>query len=387
MAPRHAKKKRTKAVAEDGTSQTKSKKWLFLSLGLVAVLGIGGAIAIVATSSGTSSADATATRSTKAFTVVATTPTDNSTVDSSAAIRVSLSAALSPASPLPTLTPAAPGTWARLSDTTLEFEPQAPFAPGQSVTVTVPGGATGLTSTSGAHLAGTVSSSFQVGGLSLLRVQQLLAEEGYLPVTFTPAVLNTGIAQTAEEIGTFNFRWSTLPASLTSQWKVGENNVVTKGAIMRFEDVHNLTTDGTITPQFETALLADRAAGKSDPAPYTYVDVTKTLPETLHLYSNGQVVYTTLVNTGIPGQETPNGTWPVYLRYKVTTMSGTNPDGTPYHDEGILWTSYFYRGDALHGFVRSTYGWPQSLGCVEMSNDHAGVVWPQTPIGTLVTVS
>ena len=67
-------------------------------------------------------------------------------------------------------------------------------------------------------------------------------------------------------------------------------------------------------------------------------------------------------------------------------MSGTNPDGSHYHDTGIPWVSYFNGGDALHGYIRASYGWPQSLGCVEMPFANAGAVWPYTPIGTLVTI-
>ena len=48
--------------------------------------------------------------------------------------------------------------------------------------------------------------------------------------------------------------------------------------------------------------------------------------------------------------------------------------------------SYFHGGDALHGFIRPGYGYPQSLGCVEMPPANAGVVYPYTPLGTLVTV-
>ena len=64
----------------------------------------------------------------------------------------------------------------------------------------------------------------------------------------------------------------------------------------------------------------------------------------------------------------------------------TNPDGSHYHDTGIPWVSYFNGGDALHGYIRASYGWPQSLGCVEMPFANAGAVWPYTPIGTLVTI-
>ena len=70
----------------------------------------------------------------------------------------------------------------------------------------------------------------------------------------------------------------------------------------------------------------------------------------------------------------------------MTTMTGTNPDGSHYVDPGIPWVSYFHGGDALHGFVRGSYGFPQSDGCVEMPPANAEVVYPLTPLGTLVTV-
>jgi lipoprotein-anchoring transpeptidase ErfK/SrfK len=117
------------------------------------------------------------------------------------------------------------------------------------------------------------------------------------------------------------------------------------------------------------------------------VYVSQSLPETATVYSNGTEVYSTRANTGVAGASTAPGTYPVYLRYTVTTMRGTNPDGSKYVDPGIPWVSYFNGGDALHGFVRSRYGFPQSDGCVEMPPANAAVVYPLTPIGTLVTVS
>ncbi len=163
--------------------------------------------------------------------------------------------------------------------------------------------------------------------------------------------------------------------------------MLTHGAVMTFEDEHGMTTDGSAGPQVWTALLADAAAGKVTAAPYDYVYVQKTTPESATVYRNGVAVYSTPANTGVAGAPTASGTFPVYLRYTVTTMKGTNPDGTKYSDPGIPWVSYFNGGDALHGFVRSSYGFPQSDGCVELPPANAAVVWPMTPIGTLVTVS
>jgi len=156
---------------------------------------------------------------------------------------------------------------------------------------------------------------------------------------------------------------------------------------MGYESQHNMKTDGQAGPAVWQQLLADASAGTIDPSPYNYVYVTTTLPQTTTVYSDGTAVYSTRANTGIAAAPTASGTFPVYLRYKVTTMSGTNPDGSKYVDPGIPWVSYFNGGDALHGFVRGGYGYPQSLGCVEMPPANAAVVYPLTPIGTLVTVS
>jgi lipoprotein-anchoring transpeptidase ErfK/SrfK len=186
--------------------------------------------------------------------------------------------------------------------------------------------------------------------------------------------------------GSFSWRW-TEPASLVGLWTVGTTNPITKGAVMAYESEHNMKTDGVAGPAVWQQLLSDAADGTVDTSPYNYVYVTKTLPETTTVYSDGTAVYSTRANTGVAAAPTASGTFPVYLRYKVTTMSGTNPDGSKYVDPGIPWVSYFNGGDALHGYVRGSYGYPQSDGCVEMPPANAAVVYPLTPIGTLVTVS
>jgi hypothetical protein len=134
-------------------------------------------------------------------------------------------------------------------------------------------------------------------------------------------------------------------------------------------------------------LLQAAAKNRFDPNSYNYVVVSQSpLPEKLMLYVSGHHVYTSFVNTGVSSAPTASGTWPVYERFTVTTMSGTYPDGGTYSDPGIPWVSYFHGGDALHGFLRSQYGFPQSLGCVEMPFSNAMHLWPYTPIGTLVSV-
>ena len=199
-----------------------------------------------------------------------------------------------------------------------------------------------------------------------------------------PVAAPQELAQPQE--GSFTWRYPE-PASLVSQWTPGAANVLTKGAVMRFEDTHQMTTDGVPGPAVWTALLADAAAGKVTGDAYNYVFVSKAQPQRVTVYSNGAAAYTTLANTGVTGADTEVGTFPVFEHLTVTTMDGTNPDGSKYHDTGIPWVSYFNGGDALHGFVRPGYGYPQSNGCVEMLPANAAVVYPYTPVGTLVTVA
>jgi lipoprotein-anchoring transpeptidase ErfK/SrfK len=167
---------------------------------------------------------------------------------------------------------------------------------------------------------------------------------------------------------------------------VGTNNVVLQGALMNFQLVHNLATTGSMNPTTWHELVSAAIKHQVDPRSYNYVYVRQTLPQLLRLYTNGKITYETYVNTGISAAPTQAGTYPVYVRYLVTTMSGVNPNGQAYSDPGIPWVSYFHGGDALHGFLRSQYGYPQSLGCVEMTFAHAAILFPHTPIGTLVTV-
>ena len=95
---------------------------------------------------------------------------------------------------------------------------------------------------------------------------------------------------------------------------------------------------------------------------------------------------TTPTNTGIASRPTALGTYPVYVRYTFNSMSGFNPDGSYYHDP-VYWINYFNGGDAVHGFVRGSYGFPQSLGCVELPIPTAQVAFNHLAIGDLVTVA
>lgn len=351
------------------------------------ILGVAAVAFIVISRPHSPAASASTSKPPAPLTVVRTTPTGTN-VNGASIIAVQFSTALAPRSPMPTLSPAVPGRWAVLSPTLLQYEATEPLVPGTMEALTVKGGTVGMVGSRGQHLAASVTTSFTVAPGSTLRLQQMLAELGYLPLTFTAASpLTSPTQEGAPQTGAFTWRWPDQPASLTSLWTPGTYNVITKGAVMNFESQHGLTADGVAGTAVWGAVLQALESGQDNTLPYDYVIVSQVLPESATVYENGAAVYHTVVNTGIAAAPTADGTFPVYARYTVTTMSGTNPDGSHYADPGIRWVSYFNGGDALHAFPRASYGFPQSLGCVEMPLANAAVVFPLTPLGTLVTVS
>ena len=273
------------------------------------------------------------------------------------------------------------GRWVQTDSHTLVFRPAgdgAPFDSDESVRFPRP-----------VELLG--GTTWHVAEASFLRLQQLLANEGYLPLTWSGAsVAPTRRAEltaaTTAPTGTFHWRYPNTPRELSSLWTEGEPNTIMRGAVMMFQHDHGLTVDGIAGPQVWHAVIADAIAGKRKPGGYSYVYVHRNVPQLLTLWHNGRVVLTSPGNTGVPAAPTALGTWPVFEHIPIGRMSGRNPNGTRYDDPGIRWISYFHGGEALHAFNRASFGTPQSLGCVELPLDQAAKVWPYTPIGTLVTI-
>ncbi len=341
----------------------------------------------------TTTGAAAAGASAQPFDVAGVSPASGTTgVASDTTISVHFTAPLPDAAPtggaLPTLQPAVAGSWHRSQRSTLEFVPSAPFVPGSTETLSIPGGSGGVQDATGGSLASTDTVTFAIANGSEERLQQLLALTGYIPLSFTPSGPAPPPAQVAmPQSGSFNWRWAGLPASLTSLWTEGSSSPITKGAVMALEDQNGLSVDAVAGPQVWTILLDDVAKGTTDQAPYSYVDVSKVLPESLTVWVDGVAKFANVpVNTGAPGADTTDGVYEVFEHVTSSEMKGTNTDGSTYDDPDVPWASYFNGGDALHGFVRATYGSPQSNGCVEMSISDAAATWPYTPIGTLVNV-
>jgi hypothetical protein len=331
-----------------------------------------------------------------------------------APITLTFSSALASGTPLPTLSPKVAGSW-KVSGATATFTPASGYLPDTKVTLSVPGSIAAATAADGT-LGQASTVSFTTGDYSTLRLQQLLAQLGYLPLTWTPAASGSGAAipsgaaaangGTADSTdstdsasmnqevsaaydppaGTLTFQ-SGYPSALTKQWKTGKDNILDTGAIRAFENDHGLTMDGDAGPQVWADLLAAAAKDKTNPNGYTYALASQDSPdESLKVWHNGKVILNSPANTGIAAANTQDGTFPVYERLQFQIMKGKNPDGTKYADP-VYWISYFNGGDAVHYFERPGYGYYQSLGCVELPLAAAKYIWPYLTYGTLVTVT
>jgi peptidoglycan hydrolase-like protein with peptidoglycan-binding domain len=327
--------------------------------------------------------------------VVSVTPASHShDVNGASPIQVVFSAPLAADSPMPTLSPAVAGNWQRVNATTVEFVPTVGFTQDTYVRVIIPAGTVGVRSTAGGLLTARFVDRFWTGSYSTMRLEQLLAELGYLPMSWQPIAGVQPITATDANgqlsaaynppQGTFAFQ-SGYPSQLQDFWSPGQTGVMLTGAVMAFENNQGMDMDGIAGPAVWRALLNAAAKGQDNPNGYTYAIADKGNPETLTIWHDGHEVLSTLANTGIPGRETVSGTFPVYLKYTFQIMKGTNPDGTKYADP-VSWVSYFNGSDAVHYYPRGSYGWPQSLGCVELPLDQAKEAYPYLTYGSLVTV-
>jgi lipoprotein-anchoring transpeptidase ErfK/SrfK len=296
-------------------------------------------------------------------------------------ITVTFRTAPPPGTPLPTLHPGVPGSWA-LTGTTAVFTPSQAYPPDTDLQVD-------FAKRAGAKVKEVAARTTPHG--SLLRVQQILARLHYLPLATTASAPTTPAAE-ADAVyhppaGTFRWRYHDVPDTLRHDWVPGGSSQVLRGAVIAFQHHSHLPIDAAIGRHTWQALTAADLAHKVDPRPYAFVSANLYLPQRLSVWVNGHTTLTSAVNGGVAGAPTPLGTYPIYERFTSTTMSGTNPSGSHYSDPGVPWVNYFSGGSAVHGFPRASYGSPQSVGCLELPISTAKEVFGMVDYGTLVNVT
>ena len=335
------------------------------------------------------------------FRVISVTPASGSAdANGSLPVRVTFSAPPNGHSPRPMLTPSVPGNWQIIGDS-MVFTPKTAFGPSTKITLSVPAGRSGVRSAGGVTLRSPKTEVYTTAKFSTLRLTQILAQLGYLPMMWespnlamqTESAVNLRKTGLVGELGAAYdppagiFTMDTgYPASLASKFSPDLQNVVVRGAVMAFQSEHKMSVSGNVNLAFWMALFKAALAGQVNANGYTYAVASQVDPENLTIYHNGHVVLTTPANTGIPSAPTANGTFPVYEKFLQTWMSGTNPGGSHYHDL-VQYVSYFNGGDAVHYFARGAYGFQQSLGCVELPFTQAKQAYPYLTLGSLVTVT
>jgi peptidoglycan hydrolase-like protein with peptidoglycan-binding domain len=304
-------------------------------------------------------------------------------------LTVTLSGKPAPGSTHPTLEPSGYGTW-KISNDSWVFKSSASLQPCSTYRLTV---LAGTRAVGDARLGKSSTLTLKVSCPSTRGLQQALARLAYLPDSLHAAhgaTLSHGaVGANAAAHLLYEPVAGTLRPDLAyaPPLRYGTLDYTTKGALMVFQEDHKLTPDGVPDAPTWQKLLAAVAGNFRDPNPYTFVTVTESLPETLKVHKGNRVVLSTLANTGVPGAETQQGAFPIYERFTSTTMVGTNPNGTKYNDPGVPWVNYFNGGDAVHGFIRPGYGYPQSNGCVELPIETARTVFGMLRLGDMVVVS
>jgi peptidoglycan hydrolase-like protein with peptidoglycan-binding domain len=304
-------------------------------------------------------------------------------------LSVTLSAPPAKSSPRPTLIPAAAGTWSTVGNTEV-FTPAATLAPCSTYTLTV-----------WAHTFATGHSSLghrrvlplDVACPSITGLQQALARLGYVGAKLHPRY-EVHLAPRRETLGEAaehafrppHGRLAPDPANAPPV-EAGQLDETTKGGLEVFQEDHDLAPTGEPNAATWHLLLVVESLYHRNPRPYTWVTVTESLPETLEVHQGDHVALSTPANTGVAGAETAQGIFPIFARDVSTTMTGTDPDGVHYVAPDVPWVNYFNGGDAVHGYPRASYGFPQSNGCVELPVETAAAVYPLLQIGDIVWVT
>jgi hypothetical protein len=89
--------------------------------------------------------------------------------------------------------------------------------------------------------------------------------------------------------------------------------------------------------------------------------------QTLAVYDNNQLIFATVIASGLEPFWTRPGLFHIYEKKETETMRNNDPTDYYYLDN-VPWTMYFDKARALHGaYWRTRFGYPQSHGCVNLS--------------------
>lgn len=156
----------------------------------------------------------------------------------------------------------------------------------------------------------------------------------------------------------------------------GVYDAQTTQQVNTFQRTRRLSVDGVVGPATKKRLAYARPQHPHISSSAKQRVEINLGTQTASLIRANKIVLTFSVSTGMPGFNTPRGSFRVYSKQR---MSWSNPYST-----WMPWSSYFVGGVAMHeGVVPNG---TSSHGCVHISPLWAKWVYQRTPYGTPVTV-
>jgi len=170
---------------------------------------------------------------------------------------------------------------------------------------------------------------------------------------------------------------------------IADPNAVVAQVVAAVEAGTGLHADVKTVPQAYPSHRVPMAAEYLKPDGEKWVEVNLTT-FTVTAWNGTTLFGSSKVVTGASGGgRTPTrpGMFHVYYKVPLQDMDGLNPDGTKWEVKDVPWIAYFDGGIALHGaYWRSSFGYADSHGCVNMPVSFAKQVYDWVKIGTLVVV-
>ncbi|QAT82711.1 ErfK/YbiS/YcfS/YnhG family protein [Corallococcus coralloides] len=107
--------------------------------------------------------------------------------------------------------------------------------------------------------------------------------------------------------------------------------------------------------------------------------------QTLIAYEGDRPVYATLISSGKPGTDTPEGLFRIWVKFAEADMTGTMGKAS-YRVATVPWTMFFEGDFALHtAYWHDRFGEPVSHGCINLAPKDARALYgwttPEVPAG------
>ena len=278
---------------------------------------------------------------------------------------------------LPTLSPSTPGRWRQLDAHTLAF---APHGAGFGIDAKIRVGLPRAVQLAG-RPKGTRTLTWSGAAGSTLRLQQLLANLGYLPVQWAP-VRHAGPGHGRGATGGGDrSAGRSLRLDLERRSRLASLRVAPRPD--HPDDTgRDHGVPGPARAQGRRVRRADRVArpDRCDDLRHAQhaglqlrarpQDQAAVADAVARRHGAGERAEQHGHSAGADaGRDVPRVPPPA-----IADHVGHEPRRQHYSDAGIKWISYFHAGEAIHGFDRTSYGSPQSLGCVELPVSEAARV-------------